>query len=287
METDELISTLGVGYIDEMLQEYEHDCQWLQQIKADLGQQSRNMLNKANATLRCAMNDLKMLQETILKEHQTNNNPKKEHMKQYTGTKTVKAEPMTYGEAYKRGLIRENAYVEEYSDNKGYHVVYPDNYESWSPAEVFEDAYKVSETPLDRLNIELSDLNLKRKKLRNFIYFQNDGKDFQALPLGTRAFLVAQLDTKEAYFNLAALRQSCMEGNEECRPSGLSFEQILPMLREGFSIRRSRWNGKSLMVFKQVPAHITSEKIPNMQSLPEEAKRHILAAGDHIDYVAQ
>jgi len=99
METDELISTLGVGYIDEMLQEYEHDCQWLQQIKADLGQQSRNMLNKANATLRCAMNDLKMLQETILKEHQTNNNPKKEHMKQYTGTKTVKAEPMTYGEA--------------------------------------------------------------------------------------------------------------------------------------------------------------------------------------------
>lgn len=69
METDELISTLGVGYIDEMLQEYEHDFQWLQQIKADLGPQSRNMLNKANATLRCTMNDLKMLQETILKEH--------------------------------------------------------------------------------------------------------------------------------------------------------------------------------------------------------------------------
>ena len=41
-------------------------------------------------------------------------------MKQYTGTKTVKAEPMTYGEAHERGLIRENAYVEEYSDNKGY-----------------------------------------------------------------------------------------------------------------------------------------------------------------------
>lgn len=179
METDELISTLGVGYIDEMLQEYEHDCQWLQQIKADLGQQSRNMLNKANATLRCAMNDLKMLQETILKEHQTNNNPKKEHMKQYTGTKTVKAEPMTYGEAYKRGLIRENAYVEEYSDNKGYHVVYPDNYESWSPAEVFEDAYKVSETPLDRLNIELSDLNLKRKKLEISYTSRTTAKTFR------------------------------------------------------------------------------------------------------------
>ena len=68
-------------------------------------------------------------------------------MKQYTGTKTVKAVPMTYGETHERGLIRENAYVEEYNDNKGYHVIYPDGYESWSPAEVFEDAYKLSETP--------------------------------------------------------------------------------------------------------------------------------------------
>lgn len=58
-------------------------------------------------------------------------------MKTYIGTKTVKAEPMTYGEAHERGLIRENAYVKEYNDNKGYHVVYPDNYESWTPAEVF------------------------------------------------------------------------------------------------------------------------------------------------------
>lgn len=208
-------------------------------------------------------------------------------MKQYTGTKTVKAEPMTYGEAHERGLIRENAYVEEYSDNKGYHVIYPDGYESWSPAEVFEDAYKLSETPLDRLNIEIADLKQKADKLGAFIFNKNDGKDFKALPLGTRAFLIAQFNTMCAYLNLAALRQSCMEGNEECRPSGLSFEQILPMLREGFSIRRAGWNGKGLMVFKQVPAHITSEIIPKMQSLPDEAKRLVLASGDHIDYVAQ
>ena len=169
-------------------------------------------------------------------------------MKQYTGTKTVKAVPMTYGEAHERGLIRENAYVEEYNDNKGYHVIYPDGYESWSPAEVFEDAYKLSETPLDRLNIEIADLKQKADKLGAFIFNKNGGK---------------------------------------CRPSGLSFEQILPMLREGFSIRRAGWNGKGLMVFKQVPAHITSEIIPKMQSLPDEAKRLVLASGDHIDYVAQ
>ena len=208
-------------------------------------------------------------------------------MKQYTGTKTVKAVPMTYGEAHERGLIRENAYVEEYNDNKGYHVIYPDGYESWSPAEVFEDAYKLSETPLDRLNIEIADLKQKADKLGAFIFNKNDGKDFKALPLGTRAFLIAQFNTMCAYLNLAALRQSCMEGNEACHPSGLSFEQILPMLREGFSIRRAGWNGKGLMVFKQVPAHITSEIIPKMQSLPDEAKRLVLASGDHIDYVAQ
>ncbi len=208
-------------------------------------------------------------------------------MKQYTGTKTVKAESMTYGEAHEKGFIHDDAFVEELSNRDGYHVVYPDGYESWSPAEAFEVAYKVSETSLDRLNIEIADLKQRADKLGAFIFNKNDGKDFQALPLGTRAFLIAQFNTMCAYLNLAALRQSCMEGNEECRPSGLSFEQILPMLREGFSIRRAGWNGKGLMVFKQVPAHITSEIIPKMQSLPDEAKRLVLASGDHIDYVAQ
>lgn len=208
-------------------------------------------------------------------------------MKTYIGTKTVKAEPMTYGEAHERGLIRENAYVEEYNDNKGYYVVYPDGYESWTPAEVFEDAYKVSETPLDRLNIEIADLKQRADKLGYFIFNKNDGEDFKALPFGTRAFLIAQFNTMCAYLNLAALRQLCMEGNEACHPSGLSFEQILPMLREGFVIRRNGWNNKGLMVFKQVPTHIPSEVIPRMQSLPEEAKRLVLASGGHIDYFAQ
>lgn len=208
-------------------------------------------------------------------------------MKQYTGTKTVKAVPMTYGEAHERGLIRENAYVEEYNDNKGYHVIYPDGYESWSPAEVFEDAYKLSETPLDRVNIEIADVMSRANKLGDFIYNRNEGKDFQAMPLGTRAFLVAQHQTMGAYLTLLCLRQSCMEGGEECRPWGLSFEQVLPMIREGYAVRREIWGENGKMVFKQVPAHITADIIPKMQSLPDEAKRLVLAAGDHIDYVSQ
>ena len=148
-------------------------------------------------------------------------------------------------------------------------------------------AYKPAETALDRVNIELSDLMRRTEKLGVFIHNQNEGKDFQQLPVGTRAFLLSQYHTMCNYIGLLSLRQSCMESNEECRPYGLSFDQILPMLREGFAIRREGWNDKGLMVFKQVPAHITSEIIPKMQSLPDEAKRLILESGDHIDYVSQ
>ncbi len=128
---------------------------------------------------------------------------------------------------------------------------------------------------------------LKKNIRKIVIHNQNDGKDYQALPLGTRAILLTQFHAMCAYYNLLNLRQSCMEGGVDCMPYGLSFEQILPLLREGYAIRRNGWNGKKLMVFKQVPAHITSEIIPKMQSLPNEVKRLILAHGNYIDYTCQ
>lgn len=54
-------------------------------------------------------------------------------MKQYTGTKTVKAEPMTYGEAHERGLIRENAYVEEYNDKRFRLIEATNKYSTYAP----------------------------------------------------------------------------------------------------------------------------------------------------------
>lgn len=208
-------------------------------------------------------------------------------MKKYIGTKQVSAKPMTKGEAGNAGLLRGEPRSEGERGIPGYLVEYANGYQSWSPADVFEKSYKVAESPLDRVNIEVADLMSRTNKLGDFIFNQNDGKDFQSMPLGTRAFLVAQHHTMGAYLNLLCLRQSCIEGGVECRPYGLSFEQVLPMLREGYAIRRNGWNGKELMVFKQVPAHIGSDIIPKMQSLPDEAKRLILKHGDHIDYVAQ
>lgn len=204
-------------------------------------------------------------------------------MKKYIGTKQVSAEPMTYGEARAKGLIRENAYIPEYDDTPGYRVEYADGYQSWSPANVFEEAYKVGETHLDRINIEDQNLREKCLKLSDFIHDEK----FNDLPLGDRAMLVAQHHMMSAYSSILALRQSTMEGGVSGRPYGFSFEQILPLIREGYAVRRNGWNGKGLMVFKQVPAHIGSEIIPGMQSLPDEAKRLILAHGDHIDYNSQ
>lgn len=90
------------------------------------------------------------------------------NFKTYIGTKTVKAMPMTYHEAGQKGLIRE--YKKDVKEQCGYCVQYADGYKSWSPANVFEEAYKVSETYVDRMKIELADLNEKICKATKAIY---------------------------------------------------------------------------------------------------------------------
>lgn len=61
-------------------------------------------------------------------------------MKTYIGTKIIKATPMTRGEYNKhRGWkIPDN----ENPDDEGYLVQYDKSYQSWSPKEVFELAYR-------------------------------------------------------------------------------------------------------------------------------------------------
>ena len=91
-------------------------------------------------------------------------------MKKYIGTKQIEAEPMTMGEAYKRGLLQVGRVPREDEENKdGYYVRYKDGYESWSPAEPFDKAYKRADTFLDRLYIERTELYDKLTKLRTFI----------------------------------------------------------------------------------------------------------------------
>ena len=69
--------------------------------------------------------------------------------------------------------------------------------------------------------------------------------------------------------------------------SVMCFGDAIEVLKQGGTVRRNGWNGKGLMVFKQVPAHIESDIIPKMQSLPQSAKDFILKGKGFIDYTSQ
>lgn len=69
--------------------------------------------------------------------------------------------------------------------------------------------------------------------------------------------------------------------------SAMSFGDAIEVLKQGGAIRRIGWNGKGLFVIKQVPAHIESDIILKMQSLPQSAKDLILKGKGFIDYTSQ
>jgi hypothetical protein len=61
-------------------------------------------------------------------------------MKCFIGAKIIQAEPLTLGEYNKRRGW--DIPANEDPNRPGYYIVYPDNYVSWSPKEVFEEAYR-------------------------------------------------------------------------------------------------------------------------------------------------
>ena len=69
--------------------------------------------------------------------------------------------------------------------------------------------------------------------------------------------------------------------------SAMDFGDAIEVLKQGGAIRRSGWNGKGLFVVKQIPAHIESDVIPKMQSLPQAAKDQIMRTKGFIDYTSQ
>ena len=205
-------------------------------------------------------------------------------MKKYIGTKQVEAEPMTMGQAYEKGYLqvgRVPSDVEQYN-TPGYHVKYADGYDSWSPAKPFEEAYKLADTALDRMLIEGEELTVKLEKLQAFI-----GTDkFDSLDEATKAMLVAQAKIMTEYQCVLNQRYTKMEsgnGGFGCLP----FSIAINLLEAGFVVRRSMWNGTGMCIIKQVPAHITELIIPNMQSLPQQAKDLIMRRAKCVAYASQ
>ena len=127
-------------------------------------------------------------------------------MKQFTGTKNVKACPMTLGEAEK--LLQRHidiSSVENRDLTPGYLVEYGedgDNYRSWSPKDVFERAYKPSETHIERMIIEKQQVSSRYLKGREFTF----SSQFHQLPELQRTLLRKQLDVMEQYLYILSKR---------------------------------------------------------------------------------
>lgn len=120
--------------------------------------------------------------------------------KQYTGTKTIKAMPMTKTEAENELGKPITSTTPGYD---GYLVEYPDGYRSWSPKVVFEAAYRISETPVDRMKIDLADLNERICKATREI------NTFGALPEEERWSIKKQLDAMREYAEILYDRIRC------------------------------------------------------------------------------
>lgn len=205
-------------------------------------------------------------------------------MKKYIGTKQIEAEPMTRGDAWGKHLLREKPSTENF-DDEGYHVRYEDGYESWSPKDTFEKAYKIADTFLDRLHIEMRDLYEKMDKLSPFI---ESGKiDEVVTDKYQNHLLRLQHHIMSRYINVLECRIGRIDGSPEAPLHLMSFGDAIEIMEQGGAIRRSGWNGKGLFVVKQVPARITEEIIPKMQSLPQSAKDLILRGKGFIDYISQ
>lgn len=129
-------------------------------------------------------------------------------LKQYIGTKTVKAEPMVKSAAVAQGWAR--ASKEGNPDAPGYHVQYtnPDGstYDSWSPQDVFEESYQIAQDFKDRLAIELKELEERLKKLTVFIDTRGFGKIAELGGPDQAALMLSQYHGMSLYYNALKYR---------------------------------------------------------------------------------
>lgn len=128
-------------------------------------------------------------------------------MKKYIGTKEVSATPAWQidGTIYpKDGVVPRSM-----NRKDGYKVVYEDGYESWSPKDVFEKAYKLAETPLDKLKIECDELKERIENIEALLgnkisegVKKTGGVPQAALLIIQRSHMVNYLDVLETRIGL-------------------------------------------------------------------------------------
>lgn len=165
-----------------------------------------NAICRIHRTHRCIGYLLRIRRKSnsVLIMYQSTTNQNSIKMKKYIGTKEIMAERMNECIAIKKGFARPNTDNHEW--RFGYHVQYtnPDGstYDSWSPKEVFEQAYQVADTFLDRMHIELKELTDKLDKLHKFLSIET----YNNLPKLEQCLLNAQYGVMLSYYNILASR---------------------------------------------------------------------------------
>lgn len=119
------------------------------------------------------------------------------------------------------------------------------------------------------------------------IYLPTDAIPRSMVPV-VEGYKVMEENGHEYFVPKAEFEQDykCVETLKEDREA-MDFGDAIEVLKQGGAIRRKGWNGKGMFVIKQVPAHIDSNIIPKMQSLPQSAKDIILKGKGFIDYTSQ
>ena len=185
-------------------------------------------------------------------------------IKQFTGTKTVKACPMTLGEAEK--VLNRHidiSFVENRELTPGYLVEYRadgDNYRSWSPKYVFERAYRPSETFLDRMRIEYDQLRERVIKLSAFAF----SHEFRKMSPNCREKMLDQLNFMEKYLSVLGYRIDDAENEQK-----LQAVNVVPGAPEP----------RHSLVGYTIVDNAKCDCCPNEQS---DCYKLILADGSHI-----
>lgn len=126
--------------------------------------------------------------------------------RQYTGTKTVKAKFMGAADAKRCGAYLTDEVVKKNLGNDGYLVEYPDGYRSWSPAPVFEEAYRPSETYEERMRLEYIELGKRIQKATHALY-----EPYVPMSDQERELLSLQVDTMVRYYDILRMRLNIAE----------------------------------------------------------------------------
>ena len=132
------------------------------------------------------------------------------------------------------------------------------------------------------MHIECGDVKERLDKLNAFLSSGN-GQKLSAL---ARGLLSAQASVMNSYISMLEVREDVMEEHLQLF-NQFNFGAAIELLKAGLCVRRWNWGQHGPFIIKQVPAHIGSDVVPKMQSLPQSAKDLIMANTGFIDYTSQ